>query len=127
MGLKAQFMMACNWPAKSVVNGLALTDTDYDLAVGLLRSRYAKPGVIRCAHISELINIAPVFNEKSVKRLRNLRDKIETKFRGMEAQEASKESYSSVIIIALPALLSSLWNSSLSYHHPSWTQLSLRG
>ena len=60
-----------------------------------------KPGVIKRAHISELINLAPVFNEKSVQRLRNLRDQIETHFRAMEAMGASKESYSSVVVPVL--------------------------
>ena len=88
-------------PAKSVVTGFALTDRDYDSAIDLLRSRYAKPGVIKRAHINELINLAPVFNEKSVQRLRNLRDQIETHFRAMEAQGVSKESYSSVVVPVL--------------------------
>ena len=88
-------------PARSVVTGFALTDRDYDSARGLLRSRYAKPGVIKCAHISELLNLAPVFNERSVQRLRNLRDKIETHFRAMEAERVSKESYSSVVVPVL--------------------------
>ena len=88
-------------PAKSVVTGFALTDRDYDSAIDLLRSRYAKPGVIKRAHINELINLSPVFNEKSVQRLRNLRDQIETHFRAMEAQGVNKESYSSVVVPVL--------------------------
>ena len=88
-------------PARSVVTGFALTDRDYDSAIGLLRSRYAKPGVIKRAHINELLNLAPVFNERSVQRLRNLRDQIETHFRAMEAQGVSKESYSSVVVPVL--------------------------
>ena len=84
-----------------MVTGFALTDRDYDSAIGLLRSRYAKPGVIKRAHINEFLNLAPVLNERSVQRLRNLRDQIETQFRAMEAQGVSKESYSSVVVPVL--------------------------
>ena len=88
-------------PVKSVVTGFTLTDRHYDSAIDLLRSRYAKPGVIKRAHIHELINLSQVFNKKSVQRLRNLRDQIETPLRAMEAQGINKESYSSVVVPVL--------------------------
>ena len=40
----------------------------------LTGKRFAKPVVIRIAHINELLNLAPVFNEKSVQRLRSFND-----------------------------------------------------
>ena len=88
-------------PAKSVVTGFALTDADYDAAVDLLIKRFAKPGVIKRAHINELLSLPPVFKETSLARLRNLRDQIETHFRALEAQKVDKESYSSVLVPAL--------------------------
>jgi len=71
--------------ARSVVPGFSLTNVDYDAAIELLKKRYAKPGIIIRAHINELINFAPVFQEKNVQRLRNLHDQIETHYRAMEA------------------------------------------
>eukprot|EP00794_Sanderia_malayensis_P017908 gene17908-biopygen12896 len=85
-------------PARSVVSGFPLTDADYDSALELLKGRYAKPSVIKRANINDLINLAPVYNEKSVQRLRHLHDQIETRFRAMEAQRVNKESYSSVVV-----------------------------
>ena len=80
-------------PARSVVTGFSLTDANYDSAVELLRKRYAKPSVIKRAHLNDIINLAPVFSEKNVTRLRVLHDQIETHFRAMEAQGIKKESY----------------------------------
>ena len=91
--------------ARSVVTGFPLTEKNYVTAIELLKKRYAKPGVIKKAHINELINLSPVFSEKSVNRIRNLHDQIETRFRAMEAQDINKESYSSVVV---PILLSKI-------------------
>eukprot|EP00794_Sanderia_malayensis_P012363 gene12363-biopygen9859 len=88
-------------PAKGVVTGFSLTDADYDAALELLRKRYAKPSVIKRAHLNDLINLAPVYSEKNVQRLRVLHDQIETRFRAMEAQEINQKSYSSVIVPVL--------------------------
>ena len=88
-------------PAKGVVTGFSLTDDNYDAALELLRKRYAKPGVIKRAHLNDLINLAPVYSEKNVQRLRILHDQIETRFRAMEAQKIDQDSYSSVIVPVL--------------------------
>ena len=88
-------------PAKSVVTGFSLTDADYDAAVELLMKRYAKPGVIKRAHINQLLTLAPFYEETSVERLRNLRDQIETHFHALEAQSVDKESYSTVVVPVL--------------------------
>ena len=85
-------------PARSVIKGFSLTEVDYDEAVALLRKRYERPDVMRIAHINELINLAHVFNDKNVQRLRSLHDEIETHFRAMEAQGVDKQSYSSVVV-----------------------------
>ena len=81
----------------SVVTGFALMDRDYDSAIDLLRSRYVKPGVIKRAHINELINLTPAVNKKSIQRPRNLQHQLKTHFHAMEAQGVNKEWYSSVV------------------------------
>eukprot|EP00794_Sanderia_malayensis_P019302 gene19302-biopygen16181 len=88
-------------PARSVVTGFALTEADYDAAIELLKARYAKPSVIKRAHINDLLNLNPVFHEKNVTRLRNLHDQIETRYRAMETQAIEKNSYSSVVVPVL--------------------------
>ncbi len=92
-------------PAKSVVTGFSLKDADYDAAMELLIKRYAKPGVIKRAHINELWSLAPVFKETSLDGLRMLRDQMETHFRVLEAQSVGKVSYSSVVVSVLMEFL----------------------
>eukprot|EP00112_Aurelia_sp_Birch-Aquarium-sp1_P002793 Seg1309.3 transcript_id=Seg1309.3/GoldUCD/mRNA.D3Y31 product="hypothetical protein" protein_id=Seg1309.3/GoldUCD/D3Y31 len=94
-------------PARGVITGFALTDADYDSAVDLLRSRkrFARPSVIRHAHINEMANLSPVFNEKSIGRLRNFHDQIEAHYRGLEALGVDKQSYSSIVVpLLMPKL-----------------------
>ena len=78
-------------PVRSVVKGVSMTDAYYDTAVNLLIKRYAKPGVIMRAHITELLNLAPVFSESNMERLCHLREQIETQPWSLEAQGAEKE------------------------------------
>ena len=85
-------------PARRVISGLALTDAEYDSAVELLKKRFAKPTLIKRAHINDMINLAPVYNERNVGRIRHFLDDIETHFRGLEALGVDKESYSSVVV-----------------------------
>ena len=77
-------------PASKVIAGIPLTDAIYDIAVDLLHKRYGKTSVLKRAHMNELINLQPVFNEKSVGRLRELHDRIESQFRGLEALKVDK-------------------------------------
>ena len=92
-------------PARNAIKGFSLTDVDYDEAVALLRKRFARPEVIRITHINELINLAPVYSERNVQRLRAFHDETETHFRAMEAQGVDKQTYSSVVV---PMLMSKI-------------------
>ena len=49
---------------RRVIAGLSLREANYSSAVTILKERYAKPSVIKRAHINDLVNIQPVFNEK---------------------------------------------------------------
>ena len=85
-------------PAKSVIAGMPLTDASYNSAIELLKKRFGKPEEIQRAHINHFLHLPPVFNEKSVNRLRTLHDQIETHFRGLEALGVDKIKYSSIVV-----------------------------
>eukprot|EP00794_Sanderia_malayensis_P001256 gene1256-biopygen483 len=85
-------------PARGVIKGIPITEANYELAVTLLEKRYAKPSIIQREHINQMINIQPVFSERNVTKLRLLYDKVETHFRGLEAQEVDQTSYSSIVV-----------------------------
>eukprot|EP00794_Sanderia_malayensis_P014773 gene14773-biopygen11861 len=97
-------------PARSVIAGLPTTDSSYETAVNVLKSRYANPAVIQRAHINQLLNLAPVFNEKNTARLRSFHDHIETHFHGLEALGVDKITYSSIIVpVLIEKLPEGIW------------------
>ena len=88
-------------PVKKVIGGLSLTDADYDSAIQILKNRYARPAKIKRAHMSQLINLPAVYNEKNITKLQQLHDDIETNFRSLEALGVDHDSYSSIIVPTL--------------------------
>ena len=87
--------------AKKVIMGFKLTENNYEAALDLLKQRFAKPSVIKRAHIRDLMNVQAVFNERSVFKMRELYDTVEMHFRGLEALGVDKDSYSTIIVPAL--------------------------
>ena len=71
--------------ARSVLTGIPTTDSSYEIAVDLLQKRFAKPTIVQRAHVSELLNLPPAFNNKNVTWLRKMLDQIEAYYRGLEA------------------------------------------
>ena len=70
---------------KKVIGGLSLTDADYDSAVQILKNRYARPAHTKRSHMSQVINLPTVYNEKNITKLQQLHDDIETNFRSLVA------------------------------------------
>eukprot|EP00795_Rhopilema_esculentum_P000002 gene2-biopygen6692 len=88
-----------------MVTGMPMKDENYDIAVNLLKKRFGKQELIQQAHISHLLGLHPVYNDKAVSRLRNLHDEIETHYRGLEALGVNTSSFSAVVV---PTLLEKL-------------------
>ena len=92
-------------PARAVISGFKLTEENYESAVRLLHERYAKPVAIKRAHIHELENTSPVYNERNIGRLRAFYDHIETHVRGIDAMGIHEETYSTTVVPGLMAKL----------------------
>ena len=88
-------------PAKSVISGFRVTAANYKAAVDLLHQRYAKPALIKRAHINEILKCNSVWDEKYVGKLRALHDKVETHHRGLEALHVEEESYATIVVPVL--------------------------
>ena len=58
------------------------------------------------AHINQMVNMQPVFNEDDVIRLRKFRDQMETNFRGLEALSVDQGTYSKIVVPVLVEKLS---------------------
>lgn len=56
-------------PARSAIAGFALTSANYEAAVKLLKKRYSKEEAIQRAHINDLLNLSPVYNDVDTSRL----------------------------------------------------------
>ena len=88
-------------PARSVISGVPITDSNYQTAIALLKKRFAKPSMLEHAHINQMVNMQPVFNEDDVIRLRKFRDQIEANFRGLEALSVDQGTYSKIVVPVL--------------------------
>ena len=84
--------------AKKVISGFSLTERNYCIALDLLKERFAQPTLIKRAHINELLNASPVFNEKNIGRLRDLCDGLETHYRALQAMGVDEDSYSTIVV-----------------------------
>ena len=94
-----------SWRSCENNQGLALTAANYKVAIDLLRGRFGKPVVIERAHVNELLNVAPVFNERDTAGFRRLYDKIEIHHRGLKALEVDASTYEGIVV---PAILRKL-------------------
>ena len=73
-------------PAKSTIAGFALTSANYGAPVQLLpKKRYGKDSAIQKAHLNDLLDLSPVYNERHTPRLRRFYDDCETHYRSLEA------------------------------------------
>ena len=97
-------------PARSAIVGFKLTSANYESAVELLKNRYGKKTAIQRAHVNELLNVQPVYNERDAQRLRSLYDFLETKHRALQALEVDESTYSAIMVPSvLEKLPHALW------------------
>ena len=71
-------------PASRTIQGLKLSESNYNSAVTLLKERFGKPQHIISAHMEELIKIQPCTGDKP-STLRFVYDKINVNIRGLAA------------------------------------------
>eukprot|EP00112_Aurelia_sp_Birch-Aquarium-sp1_P006057 Seg1677.6 transcript_id=Seg1677.6/GoldUCD/mRNA.D3Y31 product="hypothetical protein" protein_id=Seg1677.6/GoldUCD/D3Y31 len=69
-------------PTRAIISGFQLTEENYESAVRLLQERYVKPVAIKRAHIQELENASPVYNERNIVRLCAFYDHVENAWNG---------------------------------------------
>ena len=91
-------------PAARVMQGLNLTEANYNSAVELLKDRFGKPQQIISAHMDELLKIPNCVNDKP-HSLRTVYDKISVHTRGLASLGVSSKEYGSLLI---PVIMSKL-------------------
>ena len=91
-------------PAARAIQGLALTEANYESAIQLLQARFGKPQQVISAHMDELLRLPSCTGDKS-SSLRYVYDKISVHVRGLQALGVSSKEYGSLLI---PILMSKL-------------------
>ena len=93
-------------PARRAVQGLTLTEANYDSAVEILQERFGKSQQIISAHMDELMKLQPSNNDRPAS-LRYIYDRFSVHVRGLASLGISTEQYGSLLI---PVVMSKLPN-----------------
>ncbi|XP_064479712.1 uncharacterized protein LOC135393064 [Ornithodoros turicata] len=92
-------------PAASAIEGLQVSEENYDRAVQILTERFGLPQHIVDSHMDSLIHIKPVTSTNDKEGLRYLHQTVEANTRGLESLGIKLESYATML---LPILLKSI-------------------
>ncbi|XP_035231814.1 uncharacterized protein LOC118203642 [Stegodyphus dumicola] len=92
-------------PALISIQGLLVSENNYDLAVELLKERYGKKEIIVRSHINHLLNLSAVKSASYLKQLRELYDTIEIQVRGLQTLGVELNSYGSLLFPLLTKLI----------------------
>ena len=90
--------------ASRAIEGLPVTEENYDSAVEILKKRFGKPQQLISAHMEELLKLNICAVDKP-SQLRFLYDKISVNIRGLEALGVKSEQYGSLLIPIIMAKL----------------------
>ena len=83
--------------AASSIQGLPLTEENYENAVEILKDRFGRKQQIISAHMEELLKLQNCPNENT-SQLRQIYDKINIQIRGLEALDVMADKYGSFLI-----------------------------
>lgn len=90
--------------ALRAIQGLTLTNANYDAAVEILQDRFGRPQQVITAHMDEILKIQACTGER-LSSLRYVYDKISVHVRGLASLGVSSEQYGSLLI---PIIMSKL-------------------
>ena len=77
----------------AVIEGLQMTNENYDQAMRLLKGRFGNKQSIITAHMNELLMLRRIDNENDVQGIRHLYDKIGTPVRSLQRLGVQGENY----------------------------------
>ena len=83
--------------AYKTLEGLEITEENYQKAVDMLKTRFGKSQQVISAHMRDLLNMQMSSNEKA-NNLRTLYDNIQVLIRGLESLDVSSKQYGSLLI-----------------------------
>ena len=92
----------------TTIGPLALTEENYEKAIGMLEDRYGRPDMIQDAHLRTMEEISPIFEASDEKRLRKFQEMIEGHQKGLEAVGIEPKLYEMIMVPKLMRKLSLL-------------------
>ena len=84
--------------AQRVVAGFTLTESNYKVALQMLKDRFGKEDEIGHVHYDELTKLQPIYSDKNISRVRKLYDEVEFHHRALQALGKSQEKYADVFV-----------------------------
>ena len=84
-------------PAAREIQGLTLSDANYDASIDLSVKRFGKPQAIITAHMDELLKVPNCASDRS-SSLRSVYDKIIVQVRGLELLDVTSDLYGTLLI-----------------------------
>ena len=85
-------------PPLTTIGPLALTEENYEKAIGMLEDCYGRPDKIQEAHLRTMEEISPIFEASDGKRLRKFQEMIEGHQKGLEAVGIEPKSYEMIMV-----------------------------
>lgn len=82
-----------------------MTDGNYDAAVELLQNRFGRKDIVISAHMSKLLNLAPVRRSSDVSALRQLYDECEIQIQSLESMGVHSDTYGCLLCPVLLQLI----------------------
>ena len=84
--------------AKRSIQGLTLSDANYDSAVEILEQRFGKPQQIISAHMEELLKLPSCSGTERLTSLRFVYDKVSVHVRGLSSLGVNSDQYGGLLI-----------------------------
>jgi len=91
--------------ASRAIEGLPVTEENYDSAVEILKERFGEPQQLISAHMEELLKLNICAVDRPISQPRFLYDKISGNIRGLDALGVKSEQYGSLLIPIIMARL----------------------
>ena len=83
--------------SNDALEGLTLTDANYDEAIEILQKRFGNKQLIVNKHMEQLLAIEGVNSQHDTKGLRHLYDVVESNVRSLKSLGVNAESYGSLL------------------------------
>jgi hypothetical protein len=95
---KFNYLKGClRGSAASAIDGIALTNENFKLAIDILKERFANPQLLISSHMDSLLKLSSVSDIDQLSKLRDLYDKIEIKVRSLNSLGVKSETYGNLL------------------------------